>query len=35
MRKYSTPSMEIVNLEESADIITVSGDETELIPSGF
>lgn len=35
MRKYNKPGMEIIDLEEGADVITTSDDETELINQAF
>lgn len=35
MKQYKAPSIEVINLEEMADIITTSGDETELIPQNL
>lgn len=31
MKQYETPSIEVIHLEEMADVITASGNETDII----
>lgn len=36
MKKYSIPQMEILYLENDVDVVTISGDETDIIaPTAF